>query len=125
MFNFLRPSGKGGARVERIEPQLAVERAAKGELVVIDVRDGSELRASGKAKGALHVPLATVKMKCDPSSPECLKELSLDQPVALYCAMGGRSAGAGQMLVEMGYKQVFNIGGFNDWVAGGGAVERT
>lgn len=124
MFNFLRPSGKGHARVERIDPREAVERAAKGEIVVIDVRDASELRASGKAKGAIHVPLPTVKMKCDPASPEVLKELSLDQPVALYCAMGGRSAGAGQMLVEMGYTHVYNIGGFSDWVAGGGAVER-
>jgi len=124
MFNFLRSSGSGGARVERIDPREAVAKAAKGEVVLIDVRDGMELRASGTAKGALHVPLATVKMKCDPSSPECLKELSVEKPVVLYCAMGGRSAGAAQMLVEMGYKHVYNLGGFGDWVSGGGAVVR-
>ncbi|WP_444451841.1 rhodanese-like domain-containing protein [Rhodobacter capsulatus] len=122
MFNFLRSAVSGGARVQRIAPADAVAKAAKGEVVLIDVRDGMELRASGTAKGALHVPLATVKMKCDPSSPECLKELSLEKPVVLFCAAGGRSAGAAQMLVEMGYKEVYNLGGFGDWVSGGGAV---
>ena len=124
MFNFLRSAASGGARVQKIDRREAVAKAAAGEIVLIDVRDGMELRASGTAKGALHVPLAAVKMKCDPSSPECLKELSVDKPVVLFCAMGGRSAGAAQMLVEMGYKEVYNLGGFNDWVAGGGAVVR-
>ncbi|PYF12826.1 rhodanese-related sulfurtransferase [Rhodobacter viridis] len=124
MFNFLRSAVSGGAHVQRIAPADAVAKAAKGDVVLIDVRDGMELRASGTAKGALHVPLATVKMKCDPSSPECLKELSLEKPVVLFCAAGGRSAGAAQMLVEMGYKEVYNLGGFGDWVSGGGAVVR-
>ncbi|MFD2174181.1 rhodanese-like domain-containing protein [Rhodobacter lacus] len=124
MFNFLRPSGGGGGGVERIDPREAVSKVAKGEIVLIDVRDGMELRASGKAKGALHVPMAALKMKCDPSSPECLKELSLDKPVALYCASGARSQGAAQMLAAMGYKHVYNIGGLYDWHAAGGPVIR-
>ncbi|SOC08846.1 rhodanese-like domain-containing protein [Rhodobacter maris] len=124
MFNFLRPSGSGGASVERIDPREAVSKVAKGEIVLIDVREGMELRASGKAKGALHVPMAALKMKCDPSSPECLKELSLDKPVALYCASGARSQGAAQMLATMGYKHVYNIGGLHDWHAAGGLVVR-
>ena len=31
---------------------------------------------------------------------------------------------AGKTLKEMGYTQVHNLGGFKDWVAGGGAVEQ-
>ncbi|MDF2142694.1 rhodanese-like domain-containing protein [Paenirhodobacter sp. CAU 1674] len=124
MFNFLRPSAPGGARVERINPKDAVAKVAAGEITLIDVRDGMELRASGKAAGALHVPLMALKMKCDPASPECLKDLSLDKPVAVYCASGARSQGAGQMLLQMGYKTVYNLGGLYDWHAAGGAIER-
>ena len=126
MFNFLRPSGPGGARVERMDARDAVAKAGAGEIVLIDVRDANELRASGKAKGALHVPLMSFKMKCDPSSPECLPELKAAQgagkPVVLYCASGARSQSAGQMLVQLGYAPVFNIGGLYDWHAAGGAL---
>ena len=31
-----------------------------------------------------------------------------------YCASGGRSALAGQTLKEMGYRTVYNIGGFKE-----------
>ncbi len=126
MFNFLRPSGPAGARVERLDAREAVAKTAAGEIVLIDVRDGNELRASGKAKGALHVPLMSLKMKCDPASPECLPELKAAQaagkPIAVYCASGARSQGAGQMLLQMGYGPVYNIGGLYDWHAAGGAL---
>ena len=88
MFNFLRP---GSARPAQITPTEAAARASKGELVVIDVREVAEVRASGKAKGALVIPSGLVGIKCDPSAPDCPKGLSLDTPVALYCASGARS----------------------------------
>lgn len=126
MFNFLRPSGPAGARVERMEARDAVAKAATGEIVVIDVRDSGELRSSGKAKGALHVPLMVLRSKCDPANPECLAELKSAQaagtPIAVYCASGGRSQGAGEMLLQMGYGPVYNIGGLYDWHAAGGEL---
>lgn len=124
MFNFLRPSAPNGARVQPISGKDAVARAATGELTVIDVRDGAELRASGRAAGALHVPLMALRMKCDPASPECLPQLKAGKPLALYCASGARSQGAGQMLLQMGHAEVYNIGGLYDWHAAGGAIER-
>ncbi|AMY69089.1 rhodanese-like domain-containing protein [Frigidibacter mobilis] len=124
MFSFLRPSATPGPRVQPIAGAEAVARAKAGEITVIDVRERSELATSGKARGALHVPLAVFRMKCDPASPECLPELDPARPVALYCASGARSQAAGQMLLQMGYGSVYNIGGLGHWVAGGGAVER-
>jgi rhodanese-related sulfurtransferase len=41
----------------------------------------------------------------------------------LYCASGGRSALAGKVLIDMGYTDVRNLGGFQAWVDDGGAVE--
>ncbi len=116
-------SSKSGG-VSKIAARDAVSRCSLGDLVVIDVREGAEVAATGKAAGALHVPLAALRMRCDPSSPECLAELSCDRPVALYCASGGRSHMAGQMLAGMGYREVYNIGGLGDWISAGGAVAR-
>lgn len=123
MFGFLNPASRGAA-VGRINPKDAVAQAASGDLTVIDVRDISELKSSGKAKGALHVPLMMLATRCDPKSPECLPQLSVDKPVALYCASGARSQMAAGMLAKMGYAQVYNLGGLYDWQAAGGAVER-
>jgi rhodanese-related sulfurtransferase len=42
----------------------------------------------------------------------------------LYCASGGHAALAGKVLKDMGYGQVFNIGGFKDWADSGGPTEK-
>jgi rhodanese-related sulfurtransferase len=44
--------------------------------------------------------------------------------VILYCASGGRSALAGKALLDLGYKDVRNLGAFKDWAEAGGAVEK-
>ena len=54
MFSFLRPAGP---KVKRIAPAEAVARADRGEMTVIDVRELSELKSTGKARGAVHVPV--------------------------------------------------------------------
>ncbi|MCB2114914.1 MAG: sulfurtransferase [Rhodobacteraceae bacterium] len=117
MFNFLKSA-------PRLTAADAVARAKAGELIVIDVRDIAEIKATGRAAGSLHIPLMTLQMKCDPSSPECLAELKSGKPIALYCASGGRSQMAAQMMAQLGYAEVHNIGGFFDWQAAGGAVAR-
>lgn len=118
MFGFLRPSPSG-----RLSVADAIARADTGELVLIDVREPGEIRASGKAKGAVALPMATLAMKADPRSPECVAALKSAKTIAIYCASGGRSGMATQALKKMGYPEVHNIGGFGDWVAAGGAVE--
>ena len=108
----------------RLTAAEAVSRVTAGDLTLIDVRDQGELAATGRAQGALHVPLMVLRMKCDPSSPECLAELSTDKPVAVYCASGGRSQMAAQVLISLGYREVHNLGGLFDWQAAGGAISR-
>ena len=123
MFGILNSLTRGGQSA-RLSPTEAVALAAQGALTVIDVRDISEVKATGKAKGALHVPLMMLATRCDPKSPECLPELATDKPLAVYCASGGRSQMAAGMLAQMGYGSVANIGGLGDWQAAGGPVER-
>ena len=117
MLNFFKSA-------PRLTAAEAVSRVKAGDLTLIDVRDQGELAATGRAQGALHVPLMVLRMKCDPSSPECLPELPTDKPVAVYCASGGRSQMAAQVLISLGYREVHNIGGLFDWQAAGGAISR-
>lgn len=109
----------------KVVPGIAPDEAQKmmGEgALLLDVRDGTELAATGTAVGAHHVPRGMLEFRADPDSPLYDRELRPDRPVVLYCAAGGRAALAGQTLKEMGYAQVYNLGGFKDWQAAGGPV---
>jgi len=90
----------------------------------VDIRDGTEVAASGKAKGAITIPRGSLESRACPSSATHRKEMQYDRPIVLYCAGGNRAALAGKTLLELGYKDVRNLGGFKDWVAGGGAIEK-
>lgn len=48
------------------------------------------------------------------------QSLDKEKPVVLYCAAGGRSAGAAKKLSESGFKTIYDLGvGFRGWKAGG------
>jgi rhodanese-related sulfurtransferase len=112
------------AVVPKITPAQAKEMIAKGNTLVVDVRDGTEVAASGKVAGAVHVSRGMLEFRADPESPYHDKNFTKDKSVVLYCASGGRSALAGKVLKDLGYDQVYNLGGFKDWAESGGAVEK-
>jgi rhodanese-related sulfurtransferase len=112
------------AVVPRITPARAQEMIAEGDVVVVDVRDAPEVEQTGKVAGALHIPRGMLEFRADPESGYHDGTFAKDKPVILYCAAGGRAAMAGQALKEMGYTEVYNMGGFQDWADSGGAVER-
>ena len=112
------------AAVPRISAAEAQALIDKGNVLVVDVRDGTEVAANGKVPGALNVSRGLLEFKADPESPYFDKAFSKDKTVVLYCASGGRSALAGKVLQDFGYKDVRNLGAFKDWVEGGGKVEK-
>ena len=112
------------AAVPRVTPAQAKEMIAKGNTVVVDVRDAMELKQGGKVAGAVHVPRGMLEFRADPDSPYHDKNLAKDKTVIVYCASGGRSALSGKTLKDFGYGQVYNLGGFKDWVEAGGDVEQ-
>ncbi|HLI98433.1 MAG TPA: rhodanese-like domain-containing protein [Bradyrhizobium sp.] len=113
------------AAVPKITPVEAREMIAKGNTLVVDIRDGTEVQASGKVAGAVHVSRGLLEFRADPEAPTHDKNFTKDKTVLLYCASGGRAALAGKLLKEMGYDKVYNMGGFKDWAESGGAVEKT
>jgi rhodanese-related sulfurtransferase len=112
------------AVVPKITPARAKEMMARGNTLVVDVRDGPEVQASGKVSGAVHVSRGMLEFRADPDLPSHDKNFSKDKAVILYCGSGGRAALAGKMLKDLGYEQVYNLGGFKDWADSGGAVEK-
>lgn len=112
------------AVVPRITPAQAQEMIAKGDTLVVDVRDAPELEKSGKVAGAVHISRGMLEFRADPDSPYHDKSFTKDKTIILYCASGGRSALGGKVLKEMGYDRVYNLGTFKDWVESGGPIDK-
>ena len=112
------------AAVPRVTPAQARDMMAKGNTLVVDVRDGTEVAASGKVAGAVHVSRGLLEFRADPELPSHDKNFAKDKTIILYCASGGRSALAGKLLKDMGYDRVYNLGAFKDWAESGGAVDK-
>jgi rhodanese-related sulfurtransferase len=112
------------AAVPKITPDKARDLIAKGNTLIVDVRDAPEVEKSGKVAGAVNVSRGMLEFRADPESPYHDKNFSKDKTVILYCASGGRSALSGKALKDMGYNEVYNLGGFKDWAESGGAVDK-
>ena len=112
------------AAVPRITPAQARDMMAKGNTLVVDVREPPEVEQTGKVAGAVNVSRSFLEFRADPDLPSHDKNFAKDKNVIVYCASGGRSALSGKVLKDMGYERVYNLGGFKDWVESGGAVER-
>ena len=109
------------AVVPAITAEDAMTKIATGALL-LDVRDGPELEAAGRAEGGHHISRGMLEFRADPNSPFADPELHPDRVIILHCASGGRAALAGKLLKDMGYAEVYNLGGLKDWSEGGGAV---
>ena len=112
------------AAVPKITPAQAREMMAKGNTLVVDVRDAPEVENTGKIAGSVHVSRGMLEFRADPDSPYHDKNFAKDKTVILYCASGGRAALGGKALKDMGYGEVYNLGGFKDWAESGGAVDK-
>ena len=111
------------AAVPRIGREEAAVLIEAGKALIVDVRDAPEVQASGKAAGAVHVSRGMLEFRADPASPYHDPTFDPDRTVILYCASGGRSALAGKVLQDLGYRDVRNLGAFKEWAENDGAVE--
>jgi rhodanese-related sulfurtransferase len=115
------------AAANEVVPRISVDEAKQkieAGALVIDVREPAEVEQSGKVAGAVHIPRGMVEFRADGDTPYYDKNFAKDKAVILYCASGGRAALSGQALKEMGYAEVYNLGGFTDWAESGGAVDK-
>lgn len=71
---------------------------------VLDVRTPNEW-AGGKVKNAHLINIQ------DPEFLKKASKLDKEKPLFIYCAVGGRSSQAAQMLSKAGFKQIYNLQG--------------
>jgi len=77
------------------------------DLLLIDVRSPQELK-EGKLSNSILIPFWDI-MRGNYNIPH-------NRPIMLYCAVGGRSYGAMQILAKKGYSEVYNMkGGISEW----------
>jgi phage shock protein E len=89
--------------------QVAEKKGAQSNLVIVDVRTPDEY-AQGHIEGALSINYY------DADWSKQMDQLSKDQPIVVYCAVGGRSGKAFAVLQKLGFKEVYDMkGGFDAW----------
>jgi rhodanese-related sulfurtransferase len=78
-------------------------------VVLIDVRKPLEVR-KGKLEGALELDIYGENFNSE------IKELDREKTYLVYCATGRRSVLASRTMIELGFKNVYNlVGGYNAW----------
>ncbi|MEO9804531.1 MAG: rhodanese-like domain-containing protein [Reichenbachiella sp.] len=89
----------------------------KDNFVILDVRTSEEVE-QGKIPGAMQMDFY------DDSFTSQLDQLDKNTTYYVYCAVGGRSGKTLSRMVELGFKEVFDLeGGMKAWRAAGFKVD--
>ena len=91
------------AKTEKISPEVKIDN----NTVLIDVRTKEEFK-SGHLEKAINIPYTEIE--------EQIKSITKDnhKNIVVYCRSGRRSGIAQKTLIQMGYKNVVNGGGYKD-----------
>ena len=98
--------------IKRLDFTESLNLIKKKESVIIDVREESEVLNQGLIKDAIHIPRGLIEFKLSPNSINNPANINADTNLLIYCAGGYRSALAAKTLSDMGFRNVFNLGGF-------------
>ena len=109
--------------VKRLSYDESVDLINNTQTVIIDVREESEVHNLGLIKNAVHIPRGLLEFKLSPNSPNNPILINDDTNILVYCAGGYRSALAAKSLLDLGFKNVYNLGGFQEWVESGGEIQ--
>jgi rhodanese-related sulfurtransferase len=82
--------------------------ASESDYIILDVRRPDEF-AAGHIPNAINIPNESI------GTDEISELPDKDQLILVYCRSGNRSKQASQKLVKLGYSNVVEFGGINDW----------
>ncbi len=113
------PEGKTQTSAASVVTLDAQEFATKSKAgTVLDVRTADEV-AQGKIEGALEIDFYS------PDFLDQVSQISKDQEIYLYCAVGARSEEAARLLIQQGYTKVYHLqGGIQGWAQQGLPIAR-
>ena len=109
--------------IKRLDFTESLNLIKKTESVIIDVREESEVLNQGLIKDAIHIPRGLIEFKLSPNSINNPANINADTNLLVYCAGGYRSALAAKTLLDLGFKNVFNLGGYQEWIDAGGDIQ--
>ena len=105
----LTPDEVFTAEYRRISAEKAHEMMSNTvDYILIDVRAREEF-AEGHIENAILIPYDEIAQRAEAE----LKDKNA--VILIYCRSGRRSEIAANALVELGYTQVYDFGGINDW----------
>ena len=98
------------AQHSKVLTQEEFKTQIKGkEVQLIDVRTPDEYKSG-------HIDHAVNINYFDSDFKKQVEKLDKNKPVYVYCQAGGRSAKAAKILVDLGFKKVFDLsGGYGNW----------
>ena len=104
------------ARIENLSPTAVAAELEGGDVLLVDIREAEERRQLGGIPGAIHTSRGMLEFSADPTSAYYRPGFDPDSRIILYCASGGRSALAADMLQGLGYERVAHLdGGLRAW----------
>jgi phage shock protein E len=103
------PTAPPKASFSNISPEEAKKRIdGEKNVILLDVRTKEEYE-TGHIKNSILIPVDNLKEEAEKK----LKDKA--SPIFIYCRSGNRSVTAANILIELGYKNVYNLGGIKDW----------
>ena len=106
-------AGCGAQSEESTYRQINAEEAAtlmeeESSYIILDVRTAEEY-SEKHIPGAINIPNEGIGDQDIPELPD------KEQLILVYCRSGNRSKQASEKLVKLGYTNIVEFGGINDW----------
>lgn len=114
LFSFLLLAGCAApAESEASYQQISMDEAiaimeSESDYMILDVRTSEEF-ADKHIPDAINIPNETIGTEDIPELPD------KDQLILVYCRSGNRSKQASDKLANLGYTNIVEFGGINDW----------
>lgn len=102
------PAGQSPAYRQITMAQAVEMMAQESNYLILDVRTTEEF-AQGHIPGAINIPNETIS----DTEPSLLPDKA--QLILVYCRSGNRSKQASEKLAALGYTNIVEFGGINDW----------
>ncbi len=99
--------GESGYRRISMEEAVVMMEEESG-YIILDVRTPEEFEEK-HIPGAVNIPNETINTEEIPDLPD------KEQLILVYCRSGNRSKQASEKLADLGYTNIVEFGGINDW----------
>ena len=102
------PAAQEGTYRQITMDEAIVMMEEESNYIILDVRTPEEFNEK-HIPGAINIPNETIGTAEVPELPD------KDQLILIYCRSGNRSKQASEKLVRLGYTNIVEFGGINDW----------